>query len=121
MFFKSTSAESSNDKSAFKVVILSSKNPGFFIGHADIHQFSVNNPFPSNLPQNATLISLKYFSVIRLLTYFPIIFIAEISGRTIGTGQELAIQKDMRFASRGAIFGSLEAALGDFSSASGLQ
>lgn len=121
MSLNNTFTNSFNDNSAPKVVIFSSANPDFFIGHADIHQFSINNPLPPNLHQNATLINLKYFSVARLLASLPTVFIAEISGRAIGTGQELAVQMDMRFASQGAKFGSLEVALGDFPGVGGLQ
>jgi enoyl-CoA hydratase/carnithine racemase len=121
MSLNNTLTNSFNDESAPKVVIFLSANPDFFIGHADIHQFSIDNPLPPHLHQNATLISLKYFSITRLLASLPTIFIAQISGRAIGTGQELAVQMDMRFASHGARFGSLEVALGDFPGVGGLQ
>lgn len=104
-----------------KVVIFSSTNPNFFISHADIHQFSLSNPLPPALHQNATLINLKYFAITRLLSSLPQIFVAEISGRAFGTGQELAVQMDMRFTSPGAVLGSLEVALGDFPGVGGLQ
>jgi enoyl-CoA hydratase/carnithine racemase len=117
----STSANPNVNASASKVVIFSSANPEFFIGHADIHQFSLENPLPPTLHQNTTLINLKYFAITRLLASLPQIFIAEISGRAIGTGQELAVQMDMRFASSEAKIGSLEVALGDFPGVGGLQ
>ncbi|TVY80662.1 Short-chain-enoyl-CoA hydratase, partial [Lachnellula suecica] len=104
-----------------KVFILSSANPDFFISHADIHQFSKAHPLPPDLHQNATLINLQYFTITRLLSSLPQIFIAEISGRAFGTGQELAVQMDMRFASPGAVLGGLEVALGDFPGVGGLQ
>jgi enoyl-CoA hydratase/carnithine racemase len=107
--------------SAAKIVVFTSANRDFFIGHADIHQFSLKNPLPPTLHLNSTLINLKYFAITRLLASLPQIFIAEISGRAIGTGQELAVQMDMRFASPGAKFGGLEVALGDFPGVGGLQ
>lgn len=117
----STSANPIVNASSSKVVIFSSANPDFFIGHADTHQFSLKNPLPPNLHQNATLVNLKYFAITHLLASLPQIFIAEISGRAIGTGQELAVQMDMRFASSGSKLGSLEVALGDFPGVGGLQ
>lgn len=116
-----TSLEGPTPNVPSKVFIFSSANPDFFISHADIHQFSVANPLPADLHQNATLINIQYFAITRMLASLPQIFVAEISGRAFGTGQELAVQMDMRFASPGAALGGLEVALGDFPGVGGLQ
>jgi enoyl-CoA hydratase/carnithine racemase len=116
-----TSLEGPTPSIPSKVFVFSSANPDFFISHADIHQFSKANPLPESLHQNATLNNIQYFAITRLLASLPQIFVVEISGRAFGTGQELAVQMDMRFASPGAALGGLEVALGDFPGVGGLQ
>lgn len=97
--FKGTLAKTANT-SDVKVVILSSANSDYSIDHLDIHPLSAASPeLP---PANGTLTGIQLLKTESYLQTLPIIFIAEINGRTTGTGNEIAVQSDIRYAGPGA-------------------
>ena len=102
-----------------KVVILSSANPNFFIAHYDIHYLSVD--LPALPPGNLTEINIALLSTRTMLATLPIIFIAEISGRAHGAGNEIAVQCDIRYAGPGTRLSQFEIGFGLLPGAGGLQ
>ncbi|CAG8980719.1 hypothetical protein HYALB_00012125 [Hymenoscyphus albidus] len=95
-----------------KIIVISSDLPDFYISHLDLHLLSAAHPVAP--PINAKDALNTYFENLTLLQSLPVIFVAEINGRTWGAGDEHLMQMDMRFAGPGAFFGAPEAALGVF-------
>ena len=102
-----------------KVVILSSANPDFFLDHLDIHAITPASPEPP--PANGTLTGVQLLETNYYLQTLPIIFIAEVNGRTNGGGNEIAVQCDIRYAGPGAIFSQIEVGQGVLPGSGGLQ
>ncbi|MCJ1227568.1 hypothetical protein MMC12_004224 [Toensbergia leucococca] len=116
--FIGTLAKTANT-SDVKVVILSSAIPDFFIDHIDIHAVSAASPeLP---PANSTLTGVQLLETEQYLQTLPIIFIAEIDGRTTGAGNEVAVQCDIRYAGPGAKLSQLEVGFGELPGTGGLQ
>lgn len=108
-----------NDTPATKVVIFSSANPDFFLAHYDIHALSAADPpLP---PGNSTTIGAQLVRTERNLASLPIIFIAEINGRTAGAGNEFAVQCDIRYAGPNAELSQLEVGFGFEPGSGGVQ
>ena len=102
-----------------KVVIFSSSNPDFFIDHIDIHALSAASPeLP---PANGTLTGVQLLQTEYYLQTLPIIFIAEINGRTTGAGNEFAVQCDIRYAGPVAKPSQLEIGFGELPGTGGVQ
>ena len=102
-----------------KVVILSSANSDFFLDHIDIHALSATSPeLP---PANGTLTGIQLLQTEYYLQTLPIIFIAEINGRTTGAGNELAVQCDIRYAGPNAKLSQLEIGQGELPGTGGVQ
>jgi len=105
-----------------RVVILSSKNPQFFIAHFDVAAILT---FPTDSPPATELNA--YHVMCENLRTMPKATIAVIEGRVGGGGSELALSCDMRFALRaskkhpGAVFNQPEVALGILPGGSGTQ
>ncbi|CAN8102495.1 unnamed protein product [Discula destructiva] len=97
-----------------KVVIFDSANPDWFLGHYDLHNIEL--PFTQTKSDifNQVIDCTRY-----ILNTTSTAFIAEINGRTIGLGQELSIQMDMRFAGPNALASSFEDSLGLTAAAGG--
>lgn len=102
-----------------KVVILSSANADFFLDHIDIHALSATSPeLP---PANGTLTGVQLLQTEFFLQTLPIVFIAEINGRTTGAGNELAVQCDSRYAGPNAKLSQLEIGQGELPGTGGVQ
>ncbi|TVY12701.1 putative mitochondrial enoyl-CoA hydratase 2 [Lachnellula arida] len=101
-----------NDTSATtpKVVVISSDVPDFYIAHLDLHLLSATHPPPPQVNVTDTL--NKYYENLNLLLSIPVIFVAEITGRAWGSGDEHLMHMDMRFAGPDAVFSAPETALG---------
>lgn len=97
-----------------KVVVFDSANPEWFLGHYDLHNIEL--PFTQAKSDVFTQVidCTRY-----ILNTTSTAFIAEINGRTIGLGQELSIQMDMRFAGPGALASSFEDSIGLTAAAGG--
>lgn len=93
-----------------KVVVISSDVPDFYIAQIDLHLLSAAHPVPDTVNVTDTL--NKYYENLSLLSSVPVIFVAEISGRAWGAGDEHLMHMDMRFAGPDAIFSAPEAAIG---------
>lgn len=102
-----------------KVVVLSSANPDFFLDHIDVHALS--DASPELPPANGTLTGAQLLETEQYLQTLPIIFIAEINGRTTGGGNEVAVQCDIRYAGPGAKLSQLEVGFGVFPGTGGIQ
>ena len=102
-----------------KVVIISSANPDFFIDHIDIHALSAKSP--EQPPANGTLTGVQLLQSEQLIQTLPIIFIAEINGRTTGAGNEVAVQCDIRYAGPSAKLSQLEIGFGELPGTGGVQ
>ncbi|KAL9608822.1 MAG: hypothetical protein Q9167_006357 [Letrouitia subvulpina] len=107
------------NRTDIKVVIFSSANPDYFIAHYDIHLIDIRSPPPP--PINATEVGFALLATRTKLATLPIIFIAEISGRASGAGNEIIVQSDMRFAGPNTKLSQLEIGLGLLPGAGGLQ
>ncbi|KAF2730294.1 ClpP/crotonase [Polyplosphaeria fusca] len=102
-----------------KVIVFSSANPSFWIGHYDINLILPNG---TSLSANeTTALFEKNVAVARALGTLPTIFIAEINGRTTGSGGEFLLQCDMAFAGPDAVLGSMEGAVGGLQGNGGIQ
>ena len=95
------------NKTTPKVVVFDSANPDWFLGHYDLHNIEL--PFT---PTNSDIFSRVIDCTRYILNTSSTAFIAEINGRTIGLGQELSIQMDMRFAGPHALASSFENSIG---------
>jgi enoyl-CoA hydratase/carnithine racemase len=93
-----------------KVVVISSDVPDFYIAQIDLHLLSVARPVPDTVNVTDTL--NKYYENLSLLASIPVIFVAEITGRAWGAGDEHLMHMDMRFAGLDALFSAPEAAVG---------
>jgi len=93
-----------------KVVVISSDVPDFYIAQIDLHLLSVAHPAPDTVNVTDTL--NKYYENLSLLSSIPVIFVAEITGRAWGAGDEHLMHMDMRFAGPDALFSAPEAAVG---------
>ena len=102
-----------------KVVTISSALPEFWISHYDIHTLVASDPVKP--PGNATLIGEQLLRTRSLLATLPVIFIAEINGRTTGAGDELAVQCDIRYAGPNARLSQFEVGFGLPPGAGGIQ
>jgi enoyl-CoA hydratase/carnithine racemase len=91
-------------------VVVSSDVPDFYIAAIDLHLLSAAHPVPATVNVTDTL--NKYYENLSLLAAIPVIFVAEISGRAFGAGDEHLMHMDMRFAGPDAIFSAPEAAVG---------
>ena len=111
-------AETANTSNV-KVVILSSANPDFFLDHIDIHALFVASP--EKPPANGTLTGVQLLRAKSYLQTLPIIFIAEINGRTTGAGNEIAVQCDIRYAGPNAKLSQLEIGFGELPGTGGVQ
>lgn len=90
-----------------KMVIFDSSNPDFFLGHIDMTSLA------TPITDEKRKLGADYIKFTQLLQNITsTIFIAEIDGRALGAGTEIAAQMDMRFAGPGARTGSFEEALG---------
>ncbi|KAF6232473.1 hypothetical protein HO173_009353 [Letharia columbiana] len=90
-----------------KVVIFDSSNPDWFLGPLDT--VLTHNP----ITQDKITATINYSYLAPLLQNITTTaFIAEINGRNIGGGHELALQMDMRFAGPNAHTGFFEDGLG---------
>ncbi|KAF2467978.1 ClpP/crotonase [Lindgomyces ingoldianus] len=85
-----------------KVVVFSSDNPDFWIGHYDINLIL---PGGTNLSTNET----------------NALFASAINGHATGSGNEFLVQCDMAFAGPNAVVGSLEGAVGGLQGNGGIQ
>lgn len=108
-----------HNQTDIKVVILSSANPDFWIAHYDIHILSAKNPPPPT--DNGTETGLRLLSTVNSLTTLPVVFIAEISGRAHGAGNEIAVQCDIRYAGPGTLLSQFEVGFNLLPGAGGLQ
>ncbi|KJZ74901.1 hypothetical protein HIM_05632 [Hirsutella minnesotensis 3608] len=99
-----------NDTST-KVVLFESKNPTFFAAHVDL----IQRPEDDNLNVDAHFATNVLFNI----TGLPQATIAVIDGPARGIGSEFVFACDMRFASKNAIFGNFEVALGNIPGAGG--
>lgn len=97
-----------NEQNSTKVVVFASDNPEFFGSAIDLNLFT---PAASSYV-NATHVLEQYYANLDLLLSTPVIFIAEVNGRTFGAGDEHVVRMDMRFAGPQAQFGAPEAAVG---------
>ena len=105
--------------SAVEVVILSSTKSDFFLDHIDIHALSATSPeLP---PANGTLTGIELLQTEFNLQTLPIIFIAEINGRSTGAVNELAVQCDIRYAGTNAKLSQLEIGQGELPGTGGVQ
>lgn len=95
-----------------KVIIISSSSPTFWLNHLDLRIVSATHPLLTTSPLSSASALNLLSATIRLLNDLPTIFIAEINGRVIGGGNELAANTDMRFAGPSALFGIPEVAGG---------
>ncbi|OAL28404.1 hypothetical protein AYO22_02858 [Fonsecaea multimorphosa] len=102
-----------------KVVIFSSANPKFFFAHYDLHILSASSP-PAP-PQDPQQIANSFVDSARMMSTMGVVFIAEISGQSLGAGNEILLQMDMRFAAPGTKLGSLEIGLGLLHAGGGSQ
>jgi enoyl-CoA hydratase/carnithine racemase len=102
-----------------KIVIFSSANPKFFFAHYDLHILSAVSPLPP--PLDANEIAQKFVESARMMSRMGTVFIAEISGQSLGAGNEILLQMDMRFAAPGTKLGSLEVGLGMIHAGGGAQ
>ncbi|OAP57478.1 hypothetical protein AYL99_08216 [Fonsecaea erecta] len=102
-----------------KVVIFSSANPKFFFAHFDLHILSISSPPPP--PLDPQKISGTFVECTRMMSTMGVVFIAEISGQSLGAGNEILLQMDMRFAAPGTKLGSLEIGLGLLHAGGGSQ
>ncbi|KAJ9609162.1 hypothetical protein H2200_006934 [Cladophialophora chaetospira] len=102
-----------------KVVIFSSANPKFFFAHFDLHIFRQASPVPAHL--NAEEMTKNFIESARMMSSMGVIFIAEIAGQSLGAGNEILLQMDMRFAAPGTKLGSLEVGLGLLHAGGGVQ
>ncbi|KAN0105997.1 ClpP/crotonase [Hyaloscypha variabilis] len=93
-----------------KIVVVSSDVPDFYIAAIDLHLLSAAHPVPASVNITDTL--NKYYENLSLLASIPVIFVAEITGRALGAGDEHLMHMDMRFAGPDAIFSAPEAAIG---------
>ncbi|KAK8024488.1 shugoshin protein [Apiospora rasikravindrae] len=102
------------NKTTAKVVVFDSANPDWFLGHYDLHNIQL--PFTQTKADifNQVIDCTRY-----LLNTTSTAFIAEINGRSIGLGQELSIQMDMRFAGPNARASSFENSIGLAAAAGG--
>ena len=102
-----------------KVVVFSSDNSDFWMGHYDLKLLT---PGGTNLSTDEvnTLFSNTMASA-RLLGTLPTIFIAEINGHATGSGNEFLVQCDMAFAGPNAVVGSTEVAVGGIHGNGGVQ
>lgn len=107
------------NRTDIKVVILCSANSDYFIAHYDIHLIDIKSLAPP--PTNATEVGLTLLETRTKLATLPIIFVAEISGRASGAGNELLVQSDMRFAGPNTKLSQLEVGFGLLPGAGGLQ
>lgn len=63
-----------------------------------------------------------YLATANKITTLPIVFIAQLSGRARGVGNEIALHCDLRFATKGqTLLGNFEAALGLIPGGGGIQ
>jgi len=102
------------NKTTPKVVVFDSANPDWFLGHYDLHNIEL--PFT---PTKSDIFSRVIDCTRYILNTSSTAFIAEINGRTIGLGQELSIQMDMRFAGPHALASSFENSIGLTAAAGG--
>lgn len=108
-----------NDANPPKVVIFSSANPKFFFAHYDLHILSAASPPPASI--NPKEMTNHFIESARMMSTMGVVFIAEISGQSLGAGNEILLQMDMRFAAPGAKLGSLEVGLGMIHAGGGVQ
>jgi enoyl-CoA hydratase/carnithine racemase len=102
-----------------KVVVFSSDNPHFWMGHYDINLIL---PGGSNFTTDETsALFANAVAAHRLLGTLPTIFIAEINGHATGSGNEFLVQCDMAFAGPDAFVGSIEVAAGGLQGNGGIQ
>ncbi|KAJ6526744.1 ClpP/crotonase-like domain-containing protein [Mycena capillaripes] len=97
-----------------RVVVFSSGNPEFFIGHLDITSFLPGyvSKLPNLNPGNPDMLFLE--GLLWNITELPQATIAVIEGRARGIGNEFLMSCDMRFASLSpsVFFAQLETSLG---------
>ncbi|KIW73188.1 hypothetical protein PV04_01325 [Phialophora macrospora] len=108
-----------DDPNPPKVVIFSSANPKFFFAHYDLHILSATSPVPP--PLDPREIAKNFVESARMMSSIGVVFIAEIAGQSLGAGNEILLQMDMRFAAPGTKLGSLEVGLGMLHAGGGAQ
>jgi enoyl-CoA hydratase/carnithine racemase len=111
-------AQEVRDDDEVRVVVLSSRNPDFFIAHFDVEailEFPTDTE-PQRSPDNV------FHQMCELYRTMPKITIAQIEGRIGGGGSELAQALDMRFGVRGkTIVNQMEVPLGILPGGGGTQ
>jgi enoyl-CoA hydratase/carnithine racemase len=108
-----------DDPNPPKVVVFSSANPKFFFAHYDLHILSATSPVPP--PLDPREIARHFVESARMMSKMGVVFIAEIAGQSLGAGNEILLQMDMRFAAPGTKLGSLEVGLGMIHAGGGAQ
>ena len=95
-------------------VVMTSDLPKFFSAGADIGMFRTATP------RARAMTILHMHEVLLKIEHTPKVFIAAIGGHCLGGGLELALQCDLRIASRRATFGLPEVAVASLPAVSGV-
>ncbi|KAM0250226.1 hypothetical protein ACHAQJ_008719 [Trichoderma viride] len=101
-----------------KVMIFSSADPDFWMGHYDGALFGPNPPFNESYTEH---LFTKNRAIVGMLKSLPTILIAEINGRATGSGNEFLVQCDMAFSGPNTILGAPEVAVGGVHANGGIQ
>ena len=106
------------DDDAIRVVVMSSRDPEFFIAHFDVEAilgFSIEEPAERS-PDNV------FHKMCEVYRTMPKVTIARIEGRVGGGGSELVQAFDMRFGVRGrTVFNQMEVPIGILPGGGGTQ
>jgi enoyl-CoA hydratase/carnithine racemase len=101
-----------------KVMIFSSADSDFWMGHYDGTLFGPNPPF--NVSYTNEIFTMNR-AITGMLKSLPTILIAEINGRATGSGNEFLVQCDMAFSGPNTIMGAPEVAVGGVHGNGGIQ
>lgn len=92
-----------------KVVVFSSANPNFYLGHLDLEDDPRQT---ASLPRGSAGAN-AWLDLLLRLSRTPVVSIASIRGSARGAGSEFVLACDLRFASReNAVLGQFEVATG---------
>jgi len=101
---------------AVGAVVVTSASEKFFSAGADVKAFQGGSP------RRRWMTALLAHEVFRKFEQTPLVFVAALSGHTLGGGLELALACDLRFAARGSYqIGLPEVSLGLFPGSGGTQ